>query len=284
MQTESNSPNDSICEHNGRFKSYGTLRDCYARRDADAVIAEHCYRMNPDGHPGGASDYVKAIVFGGLDGIITTFAIVAAAAGSNAGPKAVLIFGFANVLADGFSMGFGEFISGNAERDFALSERAREEWEVDVHPEMEKKEMVAVYVTKGISEEDAITMVDIISKDKKIFVDFMMVDELSILCDVAAEWESAKQGLVMFISFICFGMLPLLAYLGGKGRGTDYVFGISTAIVSMGLLLLGAVKGKLTSMSIPKAAAMMLLNGAISGGASYGVGVFVEHIVGTAAE
>ena len=87
---------------------------------------------------GGASDYIKSIVFGALDGIVTTFAVVSAAqaAGTAFGTEGgrsnvVLIMGFANLFADGFSMGFGEFISSSAESDHIAAERRREEWEVD---------------------------------------------------------------------------------------------------------------------------------------------------------
>lgn len=279
VEPESEKSPDSSSSPKGEAKSYDKAREAYLRGDAEAARAEHAKHMEK--HKGGASDYVKSIVFGGLDGIITTFAIVAASAGAGQDYKTVLIFGFANVLADAFSMGFGEFISGNAERDYAISERKREEWEVETDKEMEKQEMIDLYQQKGLSFEDACTVVDCISKDNKIFVDFMMVDELQLLVDIEDKWGSAKQGLVMFTSFVCFGMLPLLVYLGGKGEGTDWVFGVSCAIVAVALLILGSVKGLLTSMPIPMAALAMLFNGAVSGGVSYGVGVLVEYIVST---
>jgi len=263
-------------------KDSAKARDAFKSGDVEASRIEHEKRTHVEKHGGAGSDYIKSIVFGGLDGIMTTFAIVAAAAGAGATWKTILIFGVANVLADAFSMGFGEFISGNAELDFAREERKREEWEVANAKDLEIKEMVELYEEKGLSHEDAVAMVDIISKDDKIFVDFMMVDELQILVDLDDQWASAKQGLVMFTSFVAFGMLPLLAYLGGSGKGTDIVFGISCAIVGVALMLLGAVKGKLTSMNIPYASGMMLFNGAVSGGASYGVGALVQYVVESA--
>ena len=230
----------------------------------------------------GVSDFVKSIVFGGHDGIVSTFAVVAASAGAGQDYKTVLIFGFANVLADGFSMGFGELVSGNAKRDYAISERKREEWEVQTDKDLEKIEMIEIYHQKGLSFEDACTVVDIISKDDKVFVDIMMLDELQLL--IEDKWRPTKEGLVMFTSFVCFGMLPLLVYLGGKGEGTDWVFGVSCAIVAVALLILGSVKGVLTSMRIPKAALAMLFNGAVSGGVSYGAGVLVEYIVNSSSD
>merc|ERR1711998_552745 len=125
-------------------------------------------------------DYIKSIIWGGLDGIITTFAVVAAVAGSDMDIEVVIVLGFANLFADGLSMGMGDFFSSQAENAFAKNERKREMWEMDNFPEGEKKEMVELYESKGISHEDAETVVNILSKDKNTFVDIMMVEELGI--------------------------------------------------------------------------------------------------------
>lgn len=72
--------------------------------------------------------FLKPIIFGGLDGILTAFAIVAGAAGGNLSTGVVLILGFSNIIADALSMGVGEFLSSKAENEWILSERRREEW------------------------------------------------------------------------------------------------------------------------------------------------------------
>lgn len=74
------------------------------------------------------SDVIKSIVFGGLDGIITTFSVVAAVAGSGLGIKLLILMGVANLVGDGISMGVGDFLSSKAEMDHILQERAREQW------------------------------------------------------------------------------------------------------------------------------------------------------------
>jgi VIT1/CCC1 family predicted Fe2+/Mn2+ transporter len=279
---ESREPTSSSPTAIVEVKSYDKARDAFKRGDVEASRAEHAKKStaeHKEKHGGAGGDYVKAVTFGGLDGIITTFAIIAAAAGANEDWKTVLVFGFANVLADAFSMGFGEFIGGSAERDFALRERAREEWEVENCIDVEIQEMVELYEAKGISTEDAVTMVSIISKDPKIFVDFMMIEELELLVDLEDKWGSLKQAIVMFISFVCFGVIPVLAYVGGVGQGADYVFGISVGLTGIALIGLGALKGYLTSMNMIISALLMLFNGSISGGVSYGVGALLEYIV-----
>lgn len=264
------------------IKSYNKAREAFRLRDIAMTRAEHAKKSSLDHaetHGGTGSEYIKSIVFGGLDGIITVFAIITAAAGSGGDWRTILVFGFANCVADAFAMGFGEYVSGAAEREFALKEREREEWEVANCPDVEIQEMIELYQEKGINEEDAKEFVSIISKDPKIFVDFMMVDELGILIDVSDKHGPLKQGFVMFCSFFLFGMAPLVAYFSGRGRGTDGVFACSVALTGIALAILGATKGYLTSLSIPKSAFLMLLNGCISGGVSYSMGVLVEALL-----
>eukprot|EP01006_Ploeotia_vitrea_P054253 TRINITY_DN67867_c0_g1_i1.p1 TRINITY_DN67867_c0_g1~~TRINITY_DN67867_c0_g1_i1.p1 ORF type:complete len:297 (-),score=51.33 TRINITY_DN67867_c0_g1_i1:264-1154(-) len=226
--------------------------------------------------------YARVMVFGGLDGIITTFAVVAAAAGglgSDVSAHLVLIFGVANLIADGFSMGFGEFISGRTEQDFIKSERKREEWEMDNFPEGEKEEMIEIYTGKGLAREDAQQVVDLLASTPSLFVDIMMVEELGLVGEGDDSMvDTLKNAAVMFGSFMLFGAVPLLAYAPGKG-------GIGAFMVSIGLtlttlFLLGCVKGKLTSSGILKSGLLMLLNGGIAAAISYGAAALIDVIFG----
>ena len=88
-------------------------------------------------------------MYGGLDGIITTFAVVAGVAGASLSAGVVLILGFANLIADGISMAIGDYLSSKSEREYEAAERKREAWEVEHYPEGEKKELVELYEAQG---------------------------------------------------------------------------------------------------------------------------------------
>ena len=258
-------------------------RAAFQNRDIEQSKSEHSkVRDHSENHNDGASDYVKSVVFGGLDGIMTTFAIVNAAAAGGGDWKTVLLLGLSNVVADGFSMGFGEFVGGDAERDHAMIERSREEWEVANCKEMEMEEMIQIYKERGLSDEDAKTIVDIISKDPKLFVDFMMVDELGIYCDLEDKWGPLMQGIVMFVSFIIFGTIPVLPYLSMTGRGVDSTFMAALFVTGIALVVLGAVKGHLTGLDKMRSAVVMVFNGCVSGAVSFTTGLLVQSIVGQA--
>lgn len=66
-------------------------------------------------------DNLREFVYGGMDGAVTTFAVVTGAAGANLGSKVILILGFANVLADGFSMAVGSYLSEKSEQQLSIS-------------------------------------------------------------------------------------------------------------------------------------------------------------------
>lgn len=67
-----------------------------------------------------SEDYLREFVYGGMDGAVTTFAVVTGAAGANLGVRVIIILGFANVFADGFSMAVGSYLSEKSEQDFAI--------------------------------------------------------------------------------------------------------------------------------------------------------------------
>ena len=119
---------------------------------------------------------IKSIVFGGLDGIITTFSTIASVAGGSLGIGVIITLGFANLIADGISMGVGDGLSSQAEADFLTAERKREEWEFDNYPEGEKKEMVEILKGKGFDHDDATELIDIMAKKehRDFFIEYMV--------------------------------------------------------------------------------------------------------------
>lgn len=72
----------------------------------------------------------------------------------------VLVLGFANLVGDGISMGFGDFVSTSTERDVAAKERLLTEWEVTNHQRLQKEELLRQYQALGMDDDDA-TMVHV---------------------------------------------------------------------------------------------------------------------------
>ena len=151
-------------------------------RDPEMSKAAHQSSLmgsNEEKHPL-ASAHIKSIVYGGLDGIITTFAVVAGAAGGGFGPNVVIVMGISSLLADALSMGVGDALSSKAETEVARRERERERWELENFKEGEIGEMVDIYTKRGMSKEDAEIVIRVCAKYEPLFVDMMLVDELGL--------------------------------------------------------------------------------------------------------
>eukprot|EP00158_Paraphelidium_tribonemae_P001969 Partr_v1_DN25003_c0_g2_i1_m51136 putative vacuolar iron transporter len=198
----------SIAAHRAKVAPTGSAPDSSSASEETRGWRPHS--AAEEKHSNAMGDYIKSIVYGGVDGIITTFAIVSGTVGAGLSIGVVIVLGVANILADGLSMGVGDYLSSTAEIDYAINERKREEWETENYLEGEKLEMVEIYEGKGLSREDAVAIIDVMAKYKDVFIDAMLVDELGIQPpDLSTKpW---KNGLVTFLSFVVFGMVPLIA-------------------------------------------------------------------------
>lgn len=247
-------------------------REAYQRGDVEASAAAHAAgaRFADEKHQRETGQYIKSAVYGGLDGIVTTFAVVAGVTGASLSAGVVLILGFANLIADGLSMAIGDYISTKSEQEHERSERQREEWEIEHYPEGEKRELVELYVEKGMSEDDARTVVDILARHPKAWVNVMMTEELGI---VASDESPMKNALVTFASFAMFGLVPVLAYVLLPASKPGLQFAIAAVCTGSTLFALGAARVKITGRNWIKSGLEMLLVGGIAAAAAYAVGV-----------
>ncbi len=252
-------------------RSIEKAKDAYKNKDVKATIAAHSHggHGHAEKHFGGK--YIKSVVYGGLDGIITTFAVVSGVAGAKLSTGILLILGFANLFADGISMAFGDFLSTKAEQEYHKAERKREEWEVDNHIEGERQEMVEIYMQRGLSKADAKKVVQIISKNKKTFVDIMMLEELGIVEDTESP---IKNAFATFFSFAIFGVVPLITYVLAHFSIIAAVnqFLVACMLTGVALFSLGAVKTRVTEQNFVIAGIEMLIIGGLAAAVAYGIG------------
>lgn len=238
-----------------------------------------------EGEGGWLGDYIKSIVFGGLDGIITSFAIVASVVGAELSIEVVIFTGFAKLFGDAISMGFGDCISEQAEQTAVRGERSREQWEYENYAEGEVREMVDIYKSKGFSEEKASRVIQIMTQRpeyKDFFIDHMMQQELGQQVPDESE-NPVKNGAVAFLSFVFWGAVPLIPYLifyGADYHNTIGQFAICIIITVLCLFGLGAQQAIILKQSVPRQAALMALNGGTAAAASFLVSWGMNSAVG----
>ncbi len=224
---------------------------------------------------GNLQDYLKQIVYGGNDGIVTTFAVVAGFAGfgmdgaAQIGGIAVLLFGIANILADGTSMGLGEFLSSRSERDLYIAHRDKEMIEMVERPDQERDEVRQILRSQGVSENDSDDMVGILQRNPDLMADFMMVYELGIP-DTTDESPAIK-GLFMFLSFVIFGAVPLSPYFFLEPTPDTFIYSVFATFGA--LVCLGILRAYATMVNATRCIYETVLVGSTCAVVAYAVGL-----------
>lgn len=223
------------------------------------------------------NDYIGEFVYGGIDGSVTTFAVVAGSAGAGLDSSVVIILGFANLIADGFAMSVGSYLSNKSELERYKKHEQIEYWEVENLPEKERQEIREIYANKGFEGELLEQVVDVITADKKRWVDVMMKEELEM---VREEKSPLAMGGVTFLSFILIGFIPLLVYVIDYAvpNSVTHLFGVSILLTSLGFIGIGWLKSAVNQTNPLRSIAETLFLGGVAAGLSYLVGDILESM------
>lgn len=153
--------------------------------------------------------HLRDAVYGGIDGAVTTFAIVAGVAGAGLPTGVILVLGLANVLADGFSMAAGNFSGTKADRDDRARLRAREERHIARNRAGELEELRQILASKGLSGAVLTEAVAAVSKDREAWIEMMLAEEYGL---GPADPAPMRAALVTFAAFLVAGLVPLIPF------------------------------------------------------------------------
>jgi len=221
--------------------------------------------------------YLGEFVYGGIDGCVTTFAVVSGAVGAELSSAIIIILGFANLFADGFAMSVGAFLSSKTKKDNFNKHKQLEYWEIDHMPEMEKQEIREVYMAKGFEGVILEEIVKTITADKDRWVDVMMKEELHMMEDTRSSFII---GAVTYVSFILVGLVPLTVYvIDYVNPSIDNPFLWSSVLTAIGFSIIGALKAKVNETSVWRGVAETLILGIIAASVAYFVGDLLENII-----
>lgn len=225
------------------------------------------------------SDYLGEFVFGSIDGSVTTFAVVAGASGAHLESSIVIILGFANLIADGFSMSVGSYLSAKSEKETFAKNQRKEYWEVENIPDSEREEIREIYKKKGFTGSLLNKVVDKITADKDVWVDVMMKEELEMTRQIKSPFA---MGFVTFLSFVTVGFIPLfifvLNYLGVFNY-PDQLFLITCLLTGTCFLGIGYLKSMVNHTSKIKSMIETILLGGSAASLAYFTGFILEKII-----
>ena len=221
--------------------------------------------------------YLSDFAYGGIDGSVTTFAIVAGVTGASLSPTIVLILGFANLFADGFSMAISNYLSTKSKKEYADKIRKSEEHSVINIPEEETEEIREIFSEKGFSGQQLDDAVEIITSNQDIWIDTMMKDEFGIFEDHTSPIKSA---LVTFVSFNLIGFIPLLAYILSYFSNSfrSNTFTLSIILTSIAFFIVGSIKGHIVGKRWVLSGFETLLIGGAAAVIAYVVGYLLRNL------
>ena len=239
--------------------------------DENIIHGQHSKRVR-------LTKYLPEFVYGGIDGLVTTFAVVAGATGANLDLSVVLILWFANLFADGFSMSVGAFMASKSEHDHYAKNLALEYREIDHLRDREVQEIRDIYTAKWFEGELLEQVVAKITEDKDRRVDVMMKEELWLSMP---DKKPFSIGLSTFTAFVVIGFVPLLSYVIAFWGSLDQsrLFPLAMILTGLGFAVIGWLKSYVNETNKRRSVIETLLLGWLAATVAYYVGFVLEKVI-----
>jgi VIT1/CCC1 family predicted Fe2+/Mn2+ transporter len=219
-------------------------------------------------HADVSGGWLRAAVFGAMDGLVSNTALVAGVAGGGAAPRTVVLSGVAGLVAGAISMALGEYTSVKTQNEQLDLEVAKERRELEVNPEGELAELVEMLRVRGVDERLAHQVAVQLSRDPETALRLHVVAELGLDPD-----DRPSPMVAAVSSFVTFGigaLVPLLPYLLGAT-----VLWPALLCGGLGLMAAGAISSRFTPRPWWFAGARQLLFGAAAAGITYLIGAAI---------
>lgn len=223
-------------------------------------------------------NWLPDFVYGGIDGAVTTFAVVAGVVGAQLSTTIILILGFANLFADGFSMAIGKYLSDKSQKELYDKIREIEYRHLKEKTEHEKEEVRDILEKYGFKGKDLTRATKIITSNPEAWVDLMMKNEFNLMYE---NISPTKGALTTFVSFALIGFIPLFIYtfspiLQLSERNSF----ISTSLATLSaLFLVGMVKSKFSTRNWFISGLETLLIGGAAASIAYFIGHFLQTLI-----
>ncbi len=219
--------------------------------------------------------YLRDAILGGIDGCVTTFAVVASVAGAGLPGLVALSLGLASLIADGFSMGVSNYQGVKSDRDAVEQARRTENHHIRNAPEGEREEIRQIFARKGFDGDVLEEIVDTISADESLWVDTMLREEHGLEVEGS---DPLRAALWTFFAFVMVGAVPLLPFLL-PALGIDIAFAVSSLMTASTFFGIGFVKGMVVGEGRLRSGLETLLMGGGAAIIAYVVGGVFEPMM-----
>ena len=241
--------------------------------DIDELMKEHGVNAMGSGY-----NWVPDFVYGGIDGAITTFAVVAGVVGAELSVPIILVLGFANLFADGFSMAVGKYSSDKSEQELYDKIKQSEYEHIKTNPEHETAEVREILEGYGFKGRDLSRAVKVVTSDDDAWVDLMMRNEFNM---TEEHVDPLRGGVITFVSFVLIGFIPLCGYMLQPvfDFSVDQTFIMTVGMTLLALFVVGAVKSRFSVQHWFKSGLVTASLGGVAALISYFIGYFLKGLV-----
>ena len=228
-------------------------------------------RLNP------IKKYLSEIVYGGIDGAVTTFAVVSGAVGAGLSNSVIIILGFANLLADGFAMSIGAYLSAKSSKDSQLKLEKDNNQNFESPTNDLNETIRETLVSKGYKGDLLDTIINDIKTQKQKIIDYYSNSSNAL---IAPDKSPFKIGLSTYLAFVCIGLIPLSIYVWDfLWVFPGHLFIWTSILTSLAFIFIGLLKTYITETRKLKGILETLILGAIAATVAYFVGDILEALV-----
>jgi VIT1/CCC1 family predicted Fe2+/Mn2+ transporter len=188
-----------------------------------------------------------------------------------------LVLGVANLVADGFSMAASNYLSAKSAREVVEKVRRIEERHIDVVPEGERAEIRQIFAGKGFDGALLEQIVDVITHDRRRWVDTMITEEFGLAIDHPSPLRAAAS---TYVAFILAGTVPLVPLMFAGGGPPPAIFRASALLTAATFVLIGVFKGRVVHRPLLASGLETLFIGSAAAGLSYVVGLWLKGWAG----
>jgi vacuolar iron transporter family protein len=217
--------------------------------------------------------YLRDWVYGGIDGAVTTFALVSGVAGAHLPPRVIVILGGATLIADGFAMAAANYLATRAEQEEFGYAASVERRHIEKFPAGEREEVREIVRKLGLTGELLERVVSAVTSDRERWIRMMLREEYGLPAEVRSPRRAAA---ATFSAFVVSGLAPLVPFAASVAGA----FWLASAVTCTMFVLIGAVKSRWSIRHWWHSALETLVAGAGAATAAYAIGAWLRHITG----
>lgn len=228
-------------------------------------------------HLGKSRQYMRDVILGVNDGLVSTFLLVAGVVGAGLSSTQVLLATIAGALAGMISMGAGEYLATKSQEEVFAAEMALEAKHLEEHRDHERDELRHMFGDMGLSGDDLEAVVQIIDGSDEAMLGVMAGLEFGV---ADAEKRNAYLAGLASAGLFLLGAAPSVLPFALLDNTRTALFAAGL-LAGFGLLIVGAVKTVMTKTNPVFSALENLSIGAVGGVLSFLVGQFFESMIGS---